>query len=97
MRTKIRWIFFAHNENLIMGGGCRIAVAVHKLLKSIFLRMDLVSAFCWIGRDPHNLDFYPINVSLAAPNVEKQNFKVCVVVQTASFPHNRIFIMGNID
>ncbi len=31
IKTQKRWIFFAHNKNLIMGGGGSIAAPVHKL------------------------------------------------------------------
>ncbi len=31
MRTKIKWMFFAHHKNLIMGDGGRIAAPIYKL------------------------------------------------------------------
>ncbi len=35
-RTKNGWVFLAHNKNLIMGRGGRIAASVHNLGNSIF-------------------------------------------------------------
>ncbi len=47
MRTKIRWIFFAHHKKIIMGEGGRIAVPVHNFWKSISPQWKLLGCPRW--------------------------------------------------